>query len=177
MLLFLDTEFSSLEQSNPSLISLALVREDGDFFYAEAPSASYLGRASPWVHEHVLPLLWNGSYRMLLPDLSANVVAWIEAVPERTMIVTDAPDFDFELMLKPLLDLWPRNLARQAMLFDSYSMGVDRQEWLGKVMADYHAAGWPAHHALHDAQALRAGLMAALERGWRPPRPYVRNAV
>lgn len=37
MILFLDTEFTSLDQPKPGLISLALVSEIGDFFYVELP--------------------------------------------------------------------------------------------------------------------------------------------
>ena len=171
MILFLDTEFTSLEQANPSLISLALVDERGSYFYAELPPASYIHRASPWVQANVLPLLWGGSYRVPITELPERLITWIEAIEDRAMIVTDSPDFDFDLMLKPLLDPWPRNLARQPMIFDSYAMGTNRQAWLSGVMADYHSVERPDHHALHDAQALRLGLMAALERGWMPRWP------
>jgi len=168
MILFLDTEFTSLEQRYPSLISLALVKEDGDFFYTELPPSSYMHRASPWVQENVLPHLWGGSYRMLMPDLAANVTAWIEAIQDEVKIVTDSPDYDFDLMLKPLLDPWPSNLARSPAIFDSYAMGTDHQPWLSNVIDGYHTEELPVHHALHDAQALRAGYIAALDRGWKP---------
>lgn len=83
------------------------------------------------------------------------------------MIVTNAPDYDFEL-LKSLLEPWPRNLAKQAIIFDSYALGVNRQAWLAGVMADYHTSAKLEHNALHDAQALRVGMLVALERGWKP---------
>lgn len=168
MMLFLDTEFTGLDQGNPSLISLALVKEDGDFFYAELPPAGYLHRADPWVRENVLPLLWGGSYRMAPGELSAKLVAWIEAIASDATIVTDSPEYDFEMMLKPLLDPWPVGLARQALRFDSYAMGRDQQELLSKIMREYHGAERPEHHALYDAFALREGLIAARTAGWSP---------
>lgn len=67
-----------------------------------------------------------------------------------------------------ILNPWPHNLPKQAMIFDSYTMGVNRQPWLSGVMAEYHTATHPEHHALHDAQALRAGIRAALDAGWMP---------
>jgi DNA polymerase III epsilon subunit-like protein len=168
MILFLDTEFTGLGQANPSLISLALVKEDGDFFYAELPPATYQHRADPWVRDNVLPLLWGGSYRMLPEELSAKLTAWIEAVAGRTTIVTDSPEYDFDMMLAPLLDPWPPSLARQALRFDSYAMGTDRQAWLSEVMGRFRDAERPEHHALYDALALREGMTAARGAGWTP---------
>lgn len=174
MMFFLDTEFTSLEQRRPSLISLALVNEHGDYFYAELPLESYIHRASDWVRCNVVPWLWGGSYEMDPRELSSKLVGWIEAIDDSVMVCTDSPEFDFEFV-KAILGntTWPRNLAKTCLRFDSYSMGVNRQSWLAGVMDEYHqsAAFRPEHHALHDAQSLRVGFMAALEAGWRPPQP------
>lgn len=166
--LFLDTEFTSLDHPDPDLISIGLVNEIGDFFYAELPPESYIDRASYWVRGNVLPRLWGGRWEMPRTELSICLVAWIEAQGAPAVIVADAPDDDFAL-IKPLLNPWPRNLAKQPMIFDSYSMGVDRQPWLSGVMAAYHASSnHPEHHAWYDAEGLRIGLMAAMETGWKP---------
>lgn len=166
MILFLDTEFTSLDEPT-NLISLALVNEHRDFFYAELPSGDYRDGASLWVRGNVLPLLWGGTWEIPRPELSARLVAWIEAIEDRCMIVTDSPEFDFEL-LKPLLNPWPRNLALQPMRFDSFAMGPNRQAWLLGIRERFHTKGKPEHHALYDAQALHEAMMAALDAGWRP---------
>jgi hypothetical protein len=175
VLIFLDTEFTSLEQRCPSLISLALVNEHGDYFYAELPQESYIYRASDWVRCNVVPWLWGGSYELGEAELSDKLVAWIEEIDDRVMVCTDSPDYDFEFLKKAILgNPWPRNLAKTCLRFDSYAMGVNRQSWLAGVMEAYHkeaSAFRPEHHALHDAQSLRVGFMAALEAGWRPPQP------
>ncbi len=155
MLLFLDTEFTGLDQQNPSLISLALVKEDGDAFYAELLPSFYAHRASDWVKHHVLPHLWGGSYRMLPEELSRKLCMWIEAIPEQVVIVTDAPNYDFEQMLKPLLSPWPSNLAKQPILFDRLSLGEAHRESLEIYRGGYFTPDKPEHHALHDAHALR----------------------
>lgn len=167
MILFLDTEFTGLDHPDPDLISVGLVNEAGDAFYAELPPETYIERASSWVRGHVLPLLWGGRFEMPRAEISAQLVAWISAIGDQTISVTDSPDYDFEL-IKPLLDPWPSNLARQAMVFDSYVMGAELQPWLAGVMEAYHTNGRPQHHAMHDAQALRVGMMMALEKGWLP---------
>jgi len=168
MILYLDTEFSSLEA--PALISIALVseRDQTDFFYAELPAVDYLDAASAWVRDNVMPLLWGGSWVISQPEIPARLVAWIEAHDERCMIVTDAPEYDFAL-IKPLLEPWPKNLAKQPMRFDSLAMGVNRQARLLDVRTRFHKENRaPEHHALCDAQALRAAMLAALEAGWKP---------
>jgi hypothetical protein len=170
VILFLDTEFSGLNQPDPALISVALVKENSAFCYAELPPDTYLAKADPWVIENVIPLLWGGGWELPRAAVGAHLVTWIKAIDDRVMIVTDSPDFDFEI-IKPLLNPWPKNLAKQAMRFDSFAMGQSRQPWLASVIASYHAQSGnvhPEHHAVHDAQALRTGFMAALEAGWWP---------
>lgn len=167
MLIVIDTEFTGLDQKQPKLISLGLVDETGRSFYAEFPPIDYRHECSDWVVDNVLPLLWGGEH--ILPEVlfKARLHAWIEEIGDRAMFVTDSPDFDFELV-KPLLDPWPRNLASSPLRFDITAMGVNRQNWLAGIIAGYHTSQRPEHHALHDAFALREGLLAALERGWRP---------
>lgn len=155
MLLFLDTEFTGLDQENPSLISLALVKEYGDYFYAELPLTCYAHRASEWVQQNVVPHLWGGSYRMLPEELSAKVCAWINAIPGKVTVVTDAPNYDFEQMLKPLLVPWPQNLTKQPVIFDRLALGASHCEMLEIYRGAYFTPDKPEHHALHDAQALR----------------------
>lgn len=56
MRLFLDTEFTGLTQQ-AELISLALVSEEGDYFYAEFTDYDPAS-LEDWHHEHVLPHLF-----------------------------------------------------------------------------------------------------------------------
>lgn len=83
------------------------------------------------------------------------------------MIVTDCPDAYF-ILLKRLLPTWPKNLAQFPLLFNSWSMGETSQSTLEQMMNDYDVPCLSKHHALHDANALRQGLMYAVQSGWRP---------
>lgn len=167
MILTLDTEFNSIDEPSPDLISIGLVREDNEFFYAELPSSEWLAGASLFVRQTVVPLLWLGSWCMPRQEISRRLVEWIAAIDDKVMIVTDAPEFDFEL-IKPLLNPWPRNLAISCMRFDSFAMGRNRQPWLVDIKAQFHAEHGSEHHALRDAQGLREMMMKALEAGWWP---------
>lgn len=57
--LFLDTEFTGLHQ-NTTLISLALVAETGEEFYAELSDYDQ-SQVSPWIQEHVIAQLFLDS--------------------------------------------------------------------------------------------------------------------
>jgi hypothetical protein len=167
MLISLDTEFTGLDQVKPDLISIGLVDETGREFYAELPPAHYAVQCNEWVHFHVLPHLWGGQHVQRVEDIRERLMDWIDVIQDRAMIVTDCPDADFTL-LKRLLSEWPKNLAKYPMSFSAWSMGDDRQPALEKLMMSYHTPDRPEHHALHDAHALRLGLIYALENGWHP---------
>lgn len=171
MLLFLDTEFTGIDQSKPDLISIGLVDETGREFYAELPEAQWTVQCNEWVHFNVVPYLWGGAYVLSESVLREKLVAWIEGIPQRTTIVTDCPDADFFFQLKRLLPQWPRNLAAWPMQFTAWSMGDDWQPALQKFMDDYFRPGRPKHHALHDAHALRECYVYAVENGWHPTLP------
>jgi hypothetical protein len=97
-----------------------------------------------------------------------RLTAWIESFPDEAVIVTNFPNSDFFIQLKRLLPQWPKNPNTWPVLFNAWSMGDDRQPALQKLMKDYHGASRPEHHALHDAHALRLGLLYAIENGWQP---------
>lgn len=162
MILFLDTEFTGLGQRNPRLISLGLVSEDGRHtFYAELPSDTYLPECAPWVRENILPLLDGGDHILQPDELRQRLVEWIGALGV-VRIVTDAPDYDFAL-LKAALGTLPENVDSKAIWFDSYTLGSAHQELLESYREGYFRSRKPAHHALHDAQALR--------RTWQKAKP------
>lgn len=167
MLMFIDTEFTGLDQIKPDLISIALVDEDGRAFYAELPPASYQVQLTEWTHNHVVCHLQGGKHIQTLEQIRGRLAPWITAARDRAQIVSDCPDADFSLLKRVLLE-WPKNLAKEAMLFNSWSMGDNKQPALEALMMQYFTPERPQHHALHDAQALRLGMMHALERGWLP---------
>jgi hypothetical protein len=168
MLICLDTEFTGLDQAKPDLISIALVDETGREFYAELPEEHWTVQCNEWVHFNVLPHLWGGDYVQSEASTRERLTAWIESFPDEAVIVTNFPNSDFFIQLKRLLPQWTKNPNTWPVLFNAWSMGDDRQPALQKLMKDYHGASRPEHHALHDAHALRLGLLYAIENGWQP---------
>lgn len=168
MLLFLDTEFTGLDQANPDLISIGLVDECGREFYAELPESNWTVQCNEWVHFNVLPHLWGDGYVLSEKAIQERLSVWIESIPEECVIVTDWPTGDFFTQLKKLLPQWPSNLNKWPMQFGVWSMGDEQQPALRQVMDDYHGPKRPRHHALHDAHSLRLALVYAVEHGWQP---------
>lgn len=168
MLLFLDTEFTGLDQAHPDLISIGLVDEFGREFYAELPESHWTVQCNEWVHFNVLPNLWGGDYVQSESSIQERLTSWIENIPEKAVIVSDWPNGDFFIHLKKLLPQWPSNLSTWPMQFGAWSMGDEQQPVLRKLIDDYHTPQRPRHHALHDAHSLRLALMYAVEHGWRP---------
>ena len=161
MLIFLDTEFTGHDQDKPDLISFALVDETGSEFYAELPASHYAVQCNEWVHFNVLPLLWGGDHVQSVADTRGRLAVWISNIQDQAVIVTDCPDADFRF-LRWLLPEWPLNLAPAPILFTAWSMGDGEQPELHARMASYHTPERPAHHALHDANSLRLGVLYAL---------------
>lgn len=107
MRVFLDTEFTALRQ-DARLISLALVAENGSYFYAEFTDfdASAL---SDWHKEHILPSLIIGTAReRFLPpfgkccrgtqtQVRKILEDWLHSHNEQLIIWADVPAYDWVL--------------------------------------------------------------------------------
>jgi hypothetical protein len=115
MQLFLDCEFTDLVPHN-KLISIALVDEDENFFYAELTDTYTLDDCSDFVKAYVLPFLKGGKYKMTEYDCKLALCKWIEDRNTPCTIGTDAPSWDIPL-LKPLLEpCMPENLKNELFL-------------------------------------------------------------
>jgi hypothetical protein len=93
MLLFVDTEFTDLIDTE--LISIGIVSEDGQEFYAEC-SEFNLARCSDFVKAAVLPLLGRDSpFVGTEEQLSAALKNWISQFDQIEVLVDYSADFEF----------------------------------------------------------------------------------
>jgi hypothetical protein len=107
MKIYLDTEFTGLHPE-AKLISIALVDETGDYFYAELTDTYRLEDCSPFVKSYVLPFLRNEN-RMSHYECSLKIGSWIESKGS-CIIVSDNPSWDMPYLHKLLEPVWPENL-------------------------------------------------------------------
>lgn len=91
MRIFLDTEFTDL--LNPVLISLGLVADSEEEFYAEVPFPDHA--CTPFVREVVVPLLRQYPHAFCtLDELGPRIIKWLNIVrrkDEEIEICVDYP--------------------------------------------------------------------------------------
>ena len=150
-LVFMDTEFTDFDY--PQLISIGLVSETGESFYAEMSNGWSREGCSPFVAEHILPQLIAGDFLQERCYAGRRLADWLAGHPGPVRVVTDAPGYDWVLMLELLAGIAPANMYPDPVTF--YSDGFPElvpllQEARAKAFADSLA-----HHALNDAEALR----------------------
>ena len=141
MRLFLDCEFSQLS-ATAKLISLALVAENGREFYVELLDTWREEDCSDFVKEIVLPQLWGGDNAQPIIGARIALLHFFASFDEVLEIVTDAPQYDWELFCELAYDdgKWPRNVRNyptDATILDATSDGVPLP-----------------HHALLDARII-----------------------
>jgi hypothetical protein len=154
LIVFLDCEYT--DPVDIDLISIALVSEDGQEFYAER--SDYRREAcSEFVHAAVLPLLDAPADHVLTREqLAVQLSAWLTALPCDVAICADDRT-DYEL----LHDAVDGNLPAHVTVLDGETWTLAMSATFGEAVARYHAQpGCPWHHALHDARAFLAGWKA-----------------
>ena len=111
MKLFIDSEFTDLVPDN-KLISIALVDENEEFFYAELIDTYELADCSEFVKNTVLPLLRGGEYQMSAFDCALKLGSWIEDRGPDCILACDNPGWDIPHLKRLLESLWPENLHK-----------------------------------------------------------------
>lgn len=136
---YLDTEFTTLNQYEYKLISLALVVPKGPELYIELTDAWEEDECSDFVKEIVLPQLNLEVHGLDTTRARAELLGFLERLGP-VEIVSDAPRWDWPLLL------W---LAGPSGLPETVSAG--------RIEADVEIASneiEPPHHALCDARLL-----------------------
>lgn len=154
MLIFLDTEFTDFIDID--LISIGMVSEDGHTFYAERNDYRREA-ASNFVLEAVLPHLGERPEAICSrEELTRRLYDWLRAFPGLVQIACDSAH-DRDLLWDALEVGLPSNLLPSVLKLAWQS----EEPVFNEALEQYHAQpGRPRHHALHDAQALRAGWLA-----------------
>jgi hypothetical protein len=145
MKLFLDTEFTDLIPGN-KLISIALVSEDGEFFYAELTDTYELKDCSDFVKLHVLPYLKGGKYRMTRYECALNIGNWIEDRGPDCILALDNISWDRPHLESLLSECWPENLSRS-----DYFKFVIMDDDANYIFKEYNLQ---IHNAMDDAAAM-----------------------
>lgn len=143
MNVFIDTEFTDL--LDPLLISIGMVADTGEKFYAEVP---YLDdKCTPFVREAVLPQLGrHPDFSCSVSDLSMKLRQWLQLVRKSDETIYLCFDYttDWDLFLDSIQ-------FRIVPWMQGKLINADIDEIL--LYEFYRDTGLSRHHALNDALA------------------------
>lgn len=147
MRLFLDTEFTNLVRGESELISIALVTENGNSFYAELSDTYQLKDCSNFVKEFVLPFLKGGKYAMTEKDCALQMAHWIEDQGPNCILACDNVSWDKPHFIKLMdaIGIWPGNLDKWHFKFMILDADVEQ------IVIEYD---FDMHNALDDAMVM-----------------------
>lgn len=158
--IFFDTEFTELGV-DPKLISIGLVSDDGQEFYADLSDTYVAEDCSAFVLEAVVPHLERGATLMTMDQLAIQLGQWLEAFDQPVRLATDSLAWDWSWLHEIFHQdgTWPQNVEMQPFLFtinclNGYDLFV-------RAVERAFSGGLRRHHALDDAKANRLGWIAA----------------
>jgi hypothetical protein len=177
MYIFLDTEFTDF--SDPHLISIAMISEDGAHQIYREISDYPKWKASQFVNDIVVPMLDIKSYGTTYVWAGLDVVDWFNSLPSSdiTIVLDYAGDWHLlqQLIEKHMLKLTKQItplMSKQAFENMMNSKGFTRPT-LVSAAYDFAAASEikfqedinKRHHALVDVKAMRYGWQCGYQYG------------
>ena len=151
MNIFVDTEFSSLG-SDPRLISIALVAEDGSELYIEFKSGWSVEQCSPWVRSHVLLHLGANGEKLDRRAVVGRIESWLGQFSGTVWLIVDSSwDKDLITQLYAESGSTPGSTIRVIPFADKSEAAAFEVLRKGYFLENEGKQ----HHALHDARALR----------------------
>ncbi|PIR47749.1 hypothetical protein COV06_02025 [Candidatus Uhrbacteria bacterium CG10_big_fil_rev_8_21_14_0_10_50_16] len=154
-IVYVDTEFTDLNPYTGEILSVGMVKPNGEEFYVEI---AYEGEIHPWVRTNILPTLTGENISR--DEAKKKIADFLGA--GKPHMVAFVPQYDMVYMVKlfgteSLPFHWmPIDFA--SMLFgDGQDPGQMRSERRGVLMHYLGLDGndYPEHHALSDARALK----------------------
>jgi len=153
-LIFVDTEFSSLNPYKGEILSIGMVKENGDELYLEL---EYNGLVDPWPKEHILPTL---KQEKVSRKEAINLIKKFLG-PKKPILVANANQFDVVYLYK-LFGV--KEFPFQWLVIDFASILFDRgydpiayttrqKKFLNKIGID--PGKYTQHIAIDDARILR----------------------
>jgi hypothetical protein len=152
MLLFLDCEFTDFIDCE--LISVGMVSDDGRYeLYLEVVDFDR-SKCNAFVQSAVWRQLGRiEGAQIRRSEIKDRLTSWLAAIPGEITIAADS-QHDRDLLMDALDGEWPDNFWGWFDLRPAVESAVFQL-----ALAQYHTPDKPWHHALHDAQANRAGWL------------------
>lgn len=142
-----DTEFTDFSE-DAKLISIGLVSEHGDSFYAELTDTYALEDCSDFVLESVLPHLEGGAAQMTFKELQTCLYQWLHDLGNQVTLMTDSIPWD-GYWLRQIFD------GKHNTLPANVEKSITDLTWM---IDSPHSDESAVHHALLDAKVLHDRL-------------------
>jgi len=152
MRIFFDTEFTDLTE-NAALISIGMVDEAGDEFYAELSDTYSPDACSEFCRREVLPHLEGGTVQRSLGDLREVLREWLTAKGEGVVLVCDS-----SRDVHQFRQLFPCGLPSNVSCEVLGWWGNVRRRFFNRGRRMHRDLGLRVHHALDDARINRLVL-------------------
>lgn len=162
-IIFVDTEFTSLDPYKGEILSVGMVKINGEEEYFEL---DYEGEVDPWVAEHILPYLKKE--KISRKEAASRVLSFVG--DNKPYMVSFVPQYD-SLYLYKLYGIDNNPFFRYPMDFASmmFACGIDPDHFnkkgqkflldLGIDVGEYRM-----HNALDDAKILREAYLRFLKK-------------
>ena len=153
IIFFLDTEFTGLS-SEPHLLSIGLVADNGDRLYIELTNGWSEAECSLWVRDHVLPTLGNGE-RLTRRDAVNRISSWLSSYDSSSLTILGETTWDTTLFSDLIREFGvaPNCLRLKVVAFTGKEQASDFDLAKRRYLESHQMT---AHHALYDALAFHA---------------------
>ena len=162
MRVFYDTEFTDLKR-DAELISAGFVADNGREFYAELTDFNP-EICSDFVNRVVLPLLdGDAEIRMSRPQLAEHLREWLRSIDDHIILISDS-EWDSSFIAALYRNLGGVGVAMPGVSFRLLEMpqdDVQRTVFAAAYKNYFKKNQGRQHHALHDARALRRGVLCS----------------
>jgi len=156
MKIFFDSEFTALS-SDPRLISIGMVAENGSQLYIELTDGWSEENCSAWVREHVVPLLGKGD-KCTRAEAGKRIFSWLSFAEYPPTLLSDS-DWDTTLLAELMNECSiPRERYHLEVL--EYKTKIQAKAFEEARLRHFQSMNLVQHYALHDAQVFHAAWVS-----------------
>jgi hypothetical protein len=167
-LIFVDTEFSTLDPYEGEILSVGMVKEDGEDLYLEL---EYSGRVNEWVAENIIPTLNSTKYSREEARESIRSFAGSDEPVMMSCVNQYDTIYLYKLFGGP--DACPFFWMPIDFTSILYAKGIDPEEYINRngfiLDLGIDLTSFREHNALDDAKLMRETYLKLADPMWRNP--------
>lgn len=154
-IIFFDSEFSSNDPETGEILSLAMIKMNGEELYMEL---DYKGKVSDWVKTNVLPFLTEAKVTKI--EAKKKILDFVGDGKPYLMAYVNQFDFVYLSKIIPYKEL-PFSFIPMDFATIMFALGINPYDYMGKFdfklirSLGVDPTKYKLHHALDDTRLLR----------------------